>query len=548
MKASEISTLTRLEIEALLAQQVEQNALYSEQLSSQSEQLSSQSEQIALLQHQLDWFKRQLFGQKSEKQLIDNPAQSSLFGDSLAEDKSPEPTTEVKGHRRKSNTQRNGNEVNDSGLRFDENVPREVIELPAPELAEGDEIIDYKETCRLAQRPGSYVVLVYRRPVVKNKSKQTVTATSAPTAVLDGCYCDVSLLAGLMVDKAVYHLPLYRQHQRMLDSGVQVSRATLTNWIQKGIELLKPIYRAMLKNISKSRVLAMDEVPIKAGKAGKGKMKQTYFWPIYGEEDEVAFTWSSTKSAKHAIEQLTGFNGVLLTDGNPAYTKTVETLNAQDYQVIHATCWVHCRRYFERALALEPELAQHAMAEISKLYQLEKHMREKGWLAEKVLSYRQEKSEPIVHRFFNWVHEQRQRPELLPKNPLRVALEYAAERETELKVFLSNPHVSPDTNHLERALRCIPMGRKNYLFCWSEIGAEQLGILQSLMVTCRMQGINPYHYLVDVLQRVAIHPNAQVEELIPSQWKVKFEGNFLKSDLEKMGCSRHRMIDYLLND
>ena len=520
MKTSEISQLNRQQIEALLAQQVEQNA--------------SLSEKISSLQQQLDWFKRQFFGRKSEKPLIDNPSQASLFGDSLADDSAQPTTTEVKTHRRKSNTQRDGNEVNDSGLRFDDSVPREVIEVPAPDLAEGDEIIDYKETCRLAQRPGSYVVLVYRRPVIKRKQEQTVIATSAPTAVLEGCYCDVSVLAGLMVDKAIYHLPLYRQHQRMLDSGVKVSRATLNNWIQKGIELLKPIYRAMLKNILRSKVLAMDEVPIKAGKAGKGKMKQTYFWPIYGEEDEVAFTWSSSRSSQHAIEQLTGFNGTLLTDGYPAYNKTVDTLNQQDQSIIHATCWVHVRRYFERALGLEPEQAQHAMNEIALLYKNEKYMRDKAWTAEKIQSYRQEKSEPVVHRFFKWVHEQRQRPELLPKNPLRVALEYAAEREMALKVFLSNPHVAPDTNHLERALRCIPMGRKNYLFCWSEIGAEQLGILQSLMVTCRMQGINPYHYLVDVLQRVSVHPNAQVEELIPSQWKNRFEGKFFKSDLEKM--------------
>ena len=88
-----------------------------------------------------------------------------------------------------------------------------------------------------------------------------------------------------------------------------------------------------------------------------------------------------------------------------------------------------------------------------------------------------------------------------------------------------------DTNHLERALRVILMGRKNYLFCWTELGAEQLGLLQSLMATCRLQGINPYTYLVDVLQRVRLHPASQVEELTPSVWKTKFADNFLTSDL-----------------
>lgn len=129
------------------------------------------------------------------------------------------------------------------------------------------------------------------------------------------------------------------------------------------------------------------------------------------------------------------------------------------------------------------------------------------------------------------MYEQRQRPELLPSNPLAKALAYVFERQTQMRVFLSNPDVPIDTNHLERALRVIPMGRKNYLFCWSELGAEQLGILQSLMVTCRIQGINPYTYLVDVLQRVGIHPAKDVLDLVPRVWKTKFADNPLKSDL-----------------
>ena len=88
-----------------------------------------------------------------------------------------------------------------------------------------------------------------------------------------------------------------------------------------------------------------------------------------------------------------------------------------------------------------------------------------------------------------------------------------------------------DTSHLERALRVIPMGRKNDLFCWTELGAEQLGLFRSLMATCRLQGINPYTCLVDVLQRVGLHLASQVEELIPRVWKTKFADNVLTSDL-----------------
>ena len=104
--------------------------------------------------------------------------------------------------------------------------------------------------------------------------------------------------------------------------------------------------------------------------------------------------------------------------------------------------------------------------------------------------------------------------------------------------LLNHQNLNMDTNHLERALRVIPMGRKNYLFCWSELGAEQLGILQSLMVTCRLQGVNPYHYLVDVLQRVALHPARDVIDLTPRLWKQKYNQNRLVSDV-KILTSQH---------
>ena len=93
----------------------------------------------------------------------------------------------------------------------------------------------------------------------------------------------------------------------------------------------------------------MDEVPIKAGRtkgAGRkpGHMKQTYFWPLYGDSDEVAFTWSNSRGMLHAQAQLQDFTGTLLTDGYAAYTKTVEQLNQYEQQIVHAACWVHMRR------------------------------------------------------------------------------------------------------------------------------------------------------------------------------------------------------------
>ena len=135
-------------------------------------------------------------------------------------------------------------------------------------------------------------------PKKDNGNILTASTPSTPTNVLEGTYADVSLMAGLMVDKAVYHLPLHRQHLRMLQSGVTVSRATLINYVKQGIDLRTPIAKAVLSNIISGGNISMDETPMKAGRQSSTRrkhntMKQTYFWPIYGEQDEVAFSWSS---------------------------------------------------------------------------------------------------------------------------------------------------------------------------------------------------------------------------------------------------------------
>ncbi|MCL6271911.1 transposase [Sansalvadorimonas sp. 2012CJ34-2] len=104
-------------------------------------------------------------------------------------------------------------------------------------------------------------------------------------------------------------------------------------------------------------------------------------------------------------------------------------------------------------------------------------------------TYRQTHAKPVVNKFFDWCHQERQRIDLTPSNPLTKAINYACNHEIQMRVFLDNPDVSPDTNHLERALRCIPMGRKNYMFCWTELGAEHVGIIQSLLVSCNTDPI-----------------------------------------------------------
>jgi transposase len=489
------------------------------------------SADLAVVQQQLQWFKRQLFGRKSEKPRdIDPAVQGNLFAAlGVQEPPPPEetPTETITYQRKKA---RDG-AVTDTGLRFGEDVPREIIAVTDPQIeaipAELRVRIGEKVTYRLAQRPGSYVILEYTRPVYKILDDQRIVTTPAPANVLEGSVVDVSFLVGMLVDKFCYHLPLYRQHQRLLQSGIQLSRYSLTRWAGAAIDLLRPIVDAQHQHVLQSRVLAMDEVPIKAGRKSKGKMRQAYFWPIYGEEDEIVFHYAPSREHRHVPAFLGAFQGVLLSDGYEAYSAYVKHTKG----VTQAGCWSHCRRGFERAGESEPPASAEALALIGALYRHEEIIREKNLGGVRKLAYRTEHSEPVVKSFWNWCDTQCHRLDLLPSNPLAKALQYAMDRRASLQVFLCDPEVPIDTNHLERGLRPIPMGKKNWLFAWTEIGAERIGIIQSLLVTCRLQGVDPYTYLVDVLQRISEHRASQVIELTPRVWKTKFSHHPMKSDL-----------------
>jgi transposase len=484
------------------------------------------------LKRRIAWFEKQFFGRKSEKRLIDNPYQNSLLGEPAAPAEPEGETITVTYERGKAKKARDEDCVNDSGLRFGPDVPVEVITLEAPELQGPDagdyEVIGTKSTFRLAKTQASYVVLRYDRTVVKRKGSDTPAPCPAPFNVLERSVADVSFLVGLLVDKFLYHLPLYRQHQQLTDAGITVSRATLTNLVKRSIDLLRPIVAAQLDSVLASHVLAMDETPIKAGRAGQGKMKQGWFWPVYGDQGEVVFTWSTSRGRQHIENTLRErFKGVLLTDGYAAYARYAKG----NEQATHAQCWVHGRRHFVEAETSEPALVAEALEWIGLLYRIEDEIRERKLVGDKKHQYRLAHSKRVVDDFFDWCEKQLRQPGRLPKDPFTQALGYMLKRQAELRVFLEDPDVPLDTNHVERTLRVIPMGRKAWLFCWTEIGAEHVGLIQSLIATCRLHGIDPYTYLTDVLLRINIHPASEVADLTPRLWKEKFAANPLRSDL-----------------
>jgi hypothetical protein len=170
---------------------------------------------------------------------------------------------------------------------------------------------------------------------------------------------------------------------------------------------------------------------------------------------------------------------------------------------------------------------------------------------EEKLAFRGEYYKPVVADFFTWLKGTVRERLLLGSSPFIKAASYALDRERGLAVFLSDPNVLIDTNHLERALRVIPMGRKNWLFCWTELGAEVTGKIQSLLVTCKLHGVDPYTYLVDVLQRIDSHRVLDVDLLTPRIWKENFAQNPFRSDVERRSvnnayCGSSPTIQFLL--
>lgn len=509
------ATMDRKDVVALLVSHQELTASFDE-LRARSDELS----------RQVEWFKRQLFGSKSERRLLDAVGRQLWLGELPAEGAAVEQTVTVAAHQRRRHREPEG-PTEDGGLRFDASVPVEEIRLggAAPKREEG-ELVSEKVTYRLAQRPASYVVLKYIRPVVKRRDG-TLSCPPAPAAVLGKSVADVSLLACLAIDKFRYHLPLYRQHQRMEAAGVHVARSTLTGLIHRSADLLEPIYDAQLDSILRSAVLTMDETPIKADRKERGKMHTGYFWPVYGDQKELAFPFSPSRAGAVVHEVLGKYRGVLLSDGYQAYENYAAAIN----DLVHAQCWSHVRRYFLKAEDAEPMLAATALSHIRQLYQEEEALRDLPD-AERLVG-RRERSKPVVDTFFAWLKTVLAERVLLPSNPFTEAAHYALEREEALRVFLEYPNVPIDTNHLEREIRPIALGRKNWLFCWTEVGAERVGIFQSLLSTCRLQGVDPYVYLVDVLQRVAVHPASKVAMLTPRLWKEHFAANPLRSDLDR---------------
>ena len=494
----------------------------------------AQQLRIEELQAQIDWLQRQVWGARSERRAMEvlNSGHQLWLGQELLPISVDPParSTTVKEHERKQRKKPVDLVDKDSQLRFGPNVPVKVIEVEDPvtaSLPENErELLSEDVLYRLGQR-SPYVVLKYITKTWKRKDNGQIVTPPAPDSVIPGSSVDVSYLAGLLVDKFHHHLPLYRQHARLLQSDVHLSRGTLTRQVHRTVELLEPIYHAVMSSVLQSPVLAVDETPTPAGlKKGagkeKGKIDSGYLWAFYGSHDEIFFLYSPSRARKVLDAVLQGYQGTLLTDGYIAYESFVKGQK----NILHAQCWSHSRRNFIYAEKAGPQQCADVLLIIQQLYLVE---REAALGSEELGRLRAKKSRPIVDALFAYLEKQIAESIFLPTNAFLKAAQYMIDRRKELEVFLDRPDVPLDTNSVERAIRPSVVGRKNWLFNFTETGARYTAIAYSLIQSCVAAEVNPTVYLTDVLQRIAIHPARDIHLLTPRMWAKHFASNPLTS-------------------
>lgn len=351
------------------------------------------------------------------------------------------------------------------------------------------------------------------------KACDTIMQAPAPGGTITRGLATPALLAHVIVSKFADHCPLYRQARIAQRQGVELSDSTMCGWMGGASVAAEPLVMGMWDDLMTSSHLHADETPIPVLAPGAGKTRQGYFWVVVRDESDwsgarapcVFFRFAPDRKGERANEVLGRFNGVLHVDGYAGYNRLFDTGH-----VTAANCWAHARReFFKEAESTKSTIAGEALDRIGQLYGIERQIR--GLPPDERLRIRQLKSRPIAEDLKTWA--EREKARLPRKSDLAEAFNYMLGRWSNLSYYLSDGSAAIDNNPVERAIRGSALGRKNHLFMGSERGGARAAIFYSLIETCRLNDVNPYAYLADVLARINDHPAKRIDELFPWNWK-----------------------------
>jgi transposase len=368
--------------------------------------------------------------------------------------------------------------------------------------------------------PEHWKVHRYVRPKYSCSSCERIVQASAPSRPIERGYAGPGLLAHVVVSKYCDHQPLYRQSQIYARSGIELDRSTLAEWIGSLSSLIAPLTDALANYVMRADKLHADDTPIPVLAPGTGKTKTGRLW-TYVRDDQpagstdppaVLFRYSPDRKGERPRAHLQNFRGILQADG---YAGFQELYDRTDEPLLEAACWAHARRkFFEIHAATSSPAALEALERIGALYKIEADIR--GQSPEQRKAHRQAHAKPRLVQLHAWL-QAAVRP-LSRKSPLAGAIGYALSRWQALTRYCGDGRIEIDNNAAERALRCVALGRKNYLFAGSDTGGERAAAFYSLIGTAKLNGMDPEAYLREIFARIAEHPINRIEELLP--WNV----------------------------
>ncbi len=414
--------------------------------------------------------------------------------------------------------------------RLPRHLPRQRIEydLSAEEKAQFDHLTRIGEEVSetLEFTPAKLTVIEHARAKYRceRDGESTVRMAAAEPSPLPRSNASAGLLAHVLVSKYADGLPLNRQERMFARHGLALSRSTLCDWILGSAERLALLRGPLKAHLLGAPVIFSDDTVLDLILGGRGTARTARMWAYvsagatcdangcwHDYPRAAYFEFTETREAVHPTRFLSSYRGYLQADDYSGYHATFRT-----GRVAHVACWAHCRRrFYDLAKAQSvPGLAHEALRFIGELYEIESRTRDEP--PDKRLALRQAETVPLLDAFRVWLDTHA--GTLLPQSPLGQAFGYVRSNWQALNRFTENGILAPDTNLVERTLRPVAVGRKAWLFTASVRGGEAAATAFSLIETCKLNGVEPYAYLKDVLGRINSQRIDRLHELLPFNW------------------------------
>ena len=423
---------------------------------------------------------------------------------------------------------------------FPEHLPRErvVIEAPTSCTCCGSARIvkmgeDVTETLEVIPRQWKVVQTIREKFTCRDCEK--ISQPPAPFHPTPRGWAGPNLLAMVLFEKFGQHQPLNRQTERYAKEGVEISLSTLADQVGACAVALQPIHDLIRAHVLGAERLHGDDttVPLLA----KGGTRTARLWtylrddrPFAGGGPPAALYYFSTdRRMEHPTRHLAGWTGILQADAYGGYNGVYDAAR-KPAPVLSALCWSHARRkFFEladikaiarkgRSVAEEiSPIALEAVKRIDAIFDAERGITGLSAVARR--DARQRLVRPMVEDLHDWMRAERAR--MSKHNPVAKAINYMLDddgRWAAFTRFLDDGRICLTNNAAERALRGIALGRKAWLFAGSPRGGDRAAFMYSLIVTAKMNDIDPQAWLTDVLARLPDMPLSRLQELLPWNW------------------------------